>query len=73
MQKQHQEAIVRKILSVAHELNQTGRTAASTGEQIAAAFVLNNMNYLPQGYTVIEAWERLEPSWQRLAKGIQQH
>jgi hypothetical protein len=36
MQKQHQEAIVCKILSVAHELNRIG-------EQVAAAFVLNNI------------------------------
>ncbi len=53
-----------KIINVAHELKNTGRTGASTGEQIAAAFVLNNMDYLPAGYSdVNDAWDRLD-TWQ---------
>jgi hypothetical protein len=59
-----------KIINVAHELKNTGRTGASTGEQIAAAFVLNNMDYLPAGYTdVNDAWDRLD-TWQVHVKRI---
>lgn len=54
-----------KIINVAQELKRTGETGASTGEQIAAAFVLNNMEYLPNDYRdVTAAWERLGCSWQ---------
>ncbi len=56
---------LQKIINVANELNQTGTTAASTGERIAAAFVLNRMDYLPDSYSdVIEAWDRLGDEWQ---------
>jgi len=56
---------IQKIINVANELNQTGTTAASTGERIAAAFVLNRMDYLPDSYSdVIEAWDRLGDEWQ---------
>jgi hypothetical protein len=36
-----------KIIEVANCLQATGSTAASTGERIAAAFVLNRLDYLP--------------------------
>jgi len=53
-----------KIIDVAIELKTYGSTAASTSEQIAAAFVLNEQKYLPESYPVmIEAWERLN-KWQ---------
>jgi len=53
-----------KIISVAGELKKHGSTAVSTGEQIAAAFVLNQMKFLPANYKdVIEAWDRLD-DWQ---------
>ena len=56
---------LQKIINVANELNQTGTTAASTGERIAAAFVLNRMDYLPDSYSdVIEALDRLGDEWQ---------
>jgi hypothetical protein len=56
---------LQKIINVASELNQTGTTAASTGEKIAAAFVLNRMDYLPDGYSdIIEAWDFLGVQWQ---------
>ncbi|WP_157960422.1 hypothetical protein [Marinimicrobium alkaliphilum] len=35
---------------LANQLQRTGRTGASTGERIAAAFVLNRMDYLPANY-----------------------
>jgi len=61
---------VNKIINVANELQRRGSTGASTGEQIAAAFVLNNMAYLPANYQdVVEAWERLD-NWQRYVKLI---
>lgn len=44
--------------------------AASTGERIAAAFVLNRMDYLPANYRdVVEAWERLD-DWQRYVQDV---
>ena len=54
---------INKIINVCNELLQTNQTSASTSELIAAAFVLDRMEYLPQGYSVIEAWERLG-DWQ---------
>ncbi len=62
---------IQKIINVANELNQTGTTAASTGERIAAAFVLNRMDYLPDSYSdVIEAWDRLDDEWQAYVRII---
>ena len=56
---------IEKIIEVANVLKATGRTGASTGERIAAAFVLNRMDYLPASYRdVLEAWERLGDEWQ---------
>ena len=64
---------IEKIINVANQLQHTGRTGASTGEQIAAAFVLNRMELLPANYTdVIEAWERLD-EWQRYVNYIKVH
>ncbi len=56
---------IKKIIAVANQLNRTGSTAASTGEQIAAAFVLNRADYLPDSYRdMIAAWDRLGDAWQ---------
>jgi hypothetical protein len=56
---------IEKIIEVANVLKATGSTAASTGERIAAAFVLNRMDYLPASYRdVVEAWDRLDDEWQ---------
>ena len=61
------------IINIANELNRTGTTAASTGERIAAAFVLNRMDYLPDSYNdVIEAWDRLDDQWQAYVRVIKQ-
>ncbi len=61
---------IEKIIEVANCLQATGSTGASTGERIAAAFVLNRMEYLPDMYSdVIEAWERLD-DWQWYVKII---
>jgi hypothetical protein len=60
---------IEKIINVANELVGTGDTLASTSEQIAAAFVLNEMEFLPDGYSVAEAWERLD-DWQPLVNEI---
>lgn len=47
---------LQKIIDVANVLHATGRTGASTGEIIAAAFVLNQQDYFPRGYEdMIEA------------------
>jgi hypothetical protein len=59
---------IEKIIGVANALQRTGRSGGSTGEIIAAAFVLNRMEFLPHSYRdVIEAWERIE-DWQKLVK-----
>jgi len=56
---------IEKIIEVAISLNKTGSTAASTGERIAAAFVINRLEYLPDMYSdAIEAWDRLGTQWQ---------
>ena len=61
---------IEKIIEVANQLQRTGRTGASTGECIAAAFVLNRPEYLPAIYTdLVEAWERLD-DWQQYVKLI---
>ena len=44
---------IEKIIEVANCLQATGSTAASTGERIAAAFVLNRPDYLPNSYSDI--------------------
>ncbi len=60
---------IEKIINVANELVSTDNTEASTSEQIAAVFVLDRMEFLPKGYSVIEAWERLD-NWQHYVKLI---
>jgi hypothetical protein len=56
---------IEKIINVANCLNATGSTGASTGERIAAAFVLNRPDYLPAIYAdMVEAWDRLNDEWQ---------
>ena len=56
---------IEKIIEVANTLQATGSTGASTAERIAAAFVLNRPDYLPDSYRdLIEAWDRLGVEWQ---------
>ncbi len=63
---------IEKIIEVANQLQRTGSTGASTGERIAAAFVLNRPDYLPDGYRdMIEAWDRLD-TWQGYVRCIKQ-
>ncbi len=57
---------IEKIIEVANWLQKTGSSAGSTGEVIAAAFVLNKPEYLPDMYNdMVEAWERLGGEWQQ--------
>ena len=64
---------IEKIIEVANCLQATGNTAASTGERIAAAFVLNRQDYLPSYYSdMIEAWDRLGEEWQAYVRLIKQ-
>ena len=61
---------IEKIIEVANALQRTGCSGASTGERIAAAFVLNRLEFLPASYRdVTEAWERLD-GWQGYVKII---
>jgi len=63
-----------KIIEVAISLNKTGGTAASTGERIAAAFVLNRLDYLPDRYRdAVEAWDRLDQDWQDYVRLIKRN
>ena len=55
---------IEKIIEVAICLKVTGSTASSTSERIAAAFVLDRQEYLPEGYDLVEAWDRLGGTWQ---------
>jgi hypothetical protein len=56
---------IAKIIEVAKTLSDTGTTPTSTGEHIAAAFVLNRQDYLPADYRdIIEAWDHLGARWQ---------
>lgn len=50
---------IEKIIKVANELSTTNMSGATTSEVIAAAFVLERLEFLPYGYNVVEAWERL--------------
>ena len=63
---------IEKIIEVANELQRSGgRTVASSGEQIAAAFVLNRPDYLPAIYPdMVEAWDRLDEQWQQYVRLI---
>jgi len=62
-----------KIINVANELQRTGSTGASTGETIAAAFVINCPEHLPEGYEdMIDAWDRLDHQWQKYVRYIKQ-
>ncbi len=62
---------IEKIIEVANCLNATGTTGASTGERIAAAFVLNRPDLLPELYAdMVEAWDRLDPEWQGYVRRI---
>ncbi|MCU7951918.1 MAG: hypothetical protein KZQ64_00660 [gamma proteobacterium symbiont of Bathyaustriella thionipta] len=55
---QHTET-VKQLIHIARHLHKTGRSGASTGEQIAATFILNKPEYLPDNYRdMVEAWER---------------
>ena len=61
---------IQTIINVANQLQRTGSSGASTGERIAAAFVLNRMDYLPAMYSdAVEAWDRLD-NWQCYVKII---
>lgn len=60
---------IEKIIEVANCLATNGSSAGSTGEVIAAAFVLDRMEFLPAGYSVIEAWDRLD-DWQQYVRII---
>jgi hypothetical protein len=43
----------------------------TTGERIAAAFVLNNPDYLPSYYSdMVKAWDRLGDGWQAYVRLI---
>ena len=57
---------IKKIIDVANELQRRGTSPASQGEVIAAAFVLNKPEYLPDMYSdMVEAWGRLGVEWQQ--------
>lgn len=65
---------IEKIIEVANALKASGTSGASTGEQIAAAFVPNCPDLLPALYAdVVEAWDRLDPEWQDYVRLIKHH
>lgn len=58
---------IEKIITVANDLASTGMTNGSTMEVIAAAFVLERIEFLPYGYNVVKAWDRLG-DWQEIVR-----
>jgi len=65
---------IEKIIEVANTLNATGHTGASTSERIAAAFVLNRPDFLPEIYAdMVEAWDRLDTEWQDYVRLIKRN
>ena len=68
---------IEKIIEVANCLQKTGRSGGSTGEVIAAVFVLNKPEYLPPMCNdMVEAWNRLGEEWQNyviIIKGYHMH
>ena len=64
---------IEKITNTANQLLSKGSTGSSTGEHIAAVFVINRPDLLPQGYQdMIEAWDRLGGNWQIIVRLIKQ-
>jgi hypothetical protein len=64
---------ITRIIQVAHELKRTGTTAASTGEHIAAAFVLSRLDLLQADYAdAAQALERLG-NWQQYVHRIKRN
>jgi len=62
---------IETIINVANSLQRTGRSGGSTGEVIAAAFVLNRQDYLPESYQdMVDAWDRLDQCWQHYVRLI---
>lgn len=60
-----------KIIEAARSLLASGHTAGSTGEHIAAAFVLNRQDCLPADYgDLVEAWDHLGSRWQQHVRTI---
>ncbi len=56
---------------MAKELQSTGSTVGSTGECIAAAFVLNRQDLLPGSrHDIVEAWDRLDSEWQGYVRDV---
>jgi hypothetical protein len=71
MENQNLPWEIEKIIEVANCLASTGSSGASTGERIAAAFVLNRMEFLPASYRdAVEAWDRLDTEWQGYVRRI---
>lgn len=61
---------LKTIIDTSNSIASTGEAEGwSTSEQIAAAFMWDRMEFLPAGYSVIEAWERLG-DWQGLVKRV---
>jgi hypothetical protein len=62
-----------RIIEVTNELLNKEGTAGSTGEIIAAAFILDDASYLPNSYpNMIDAWDRLG-AWQEYVRVIRAH
>jgi hypothetical protein len=62
---------IEKIIEIANCIERTGSSPASMGEAIAAAFVLNRQDCLPEAYSdMVEAWDRLGTEWQQYVRLI---
>ena len=62
---------IKKIIETAKCLQATGSTDAGANVNIAAAFVLNRMDYLPSLHKdIVEAWDWLGEEWQEYIRFI---
>lgn len=61
-------AEIRDIINAANELACNGNTKAPSNERIAAAFVLDDMKYIPRNLDEKEAWNILGSDWQELTR-----
>lgn len=61
---ENERSILAQLIDKARDAAAGGLDALSTGEQLAAALVLNRADWLAErGYTIAEALDRLGPSW----------
>ncbi len=70
-ENQTEKIIAKLVQRVENDQNEIG--VLSMGERIAAAMVLDRPDLLPQGWTMLEAIERLGADWHQAALKVQKN